>query len=141
MFKFKFIIAKEPFGVGTRTAFAVNLASAQFNGQLKAEQGQLNLGIENAVAARYEIRGTLLGHDEGGSKKPIALLMTAQWLEPGQGSLSFDWPVELIELSGLKAPFLIKGVALKNQSLMATVQRVEGGIMLSEIPTVLSDLR
>ncbi len=121
------------------TAFAVNLASAQFNGQLEAAQGRLVLGIENISAARYEISGTLMGYDNKGNKKPIALMMAAQWLEAGQTSLSFDWPNELIKASGYQAPFVISGVALKNQSLMAPVQRVEQGIMLSELPAELSD--
>ena len=118
------------------TAFAINIASAQFNGQLKADGGQVNVGIENVLGARYEISGTLLGYDREGNQKPIALMMSAQWLEAGQTSLSFDWPVALIKSSGLKAPYEITQLALKNQSLMAPVQRVEGGILINEIPEI-----
>ncbi len=123
------------------TAFAMNLASAQFNQQLKLENGQLSLGIENGTAGRYEIRGTLLGHDEQGSQKPIALMMTAQWLAAGDQSLAFDWPTDLIKMSGLQAPFVVAEIELKNQSLMAPVQRVEAGVMITQLTESMDDLK
>ena len=123
------------------TAFAVNLASAQFSGELSVNRGQLNFGIQNVLAARYEISGTLLGHDEKGQKQPIALMMVAQWLEAGQTSLSFDWPVGLVKSSGLKPPFVISQLALKNQSSMVPVQRMEAGVEISALPVELTDIK
>jgi len=114
------------------SAFAVDLSSAQFDGNLGFEKNLLNVGIDNALAGRYEIRGTLLGHDANKGLQPIALMMTAQWLKAGSQTLAFDWPTDLVESSGLQPPFLIKGVELKNQSLMAPVQRIESGIKLDQ---------
>ncbi|WP_223788110.1 DUF4785 domain-containing protein [Marinicella meishanensis] len=123
------------------TAFAVNLPSAQFDGQLQANGQQLELGIDNALAGRYEIRGTLLGTDAQGQAQPIALLMTAQWLSAGSHRMAFDWPTELVAQSGLQAPFTVLDVELKNQSLMAPVQQVQAGFTLGEAPVALFDPR
>ncbi len=123
------------------TAFAVNLASAQFNGELDFTSEQLKFGIENALAARYEIRGTLMGHNEKGQKRPIALMMTAKWLEPGQTSLSFDWPTELVQSSGLTAPFEVTQLALKNQSSMVPVQRLATGVIMDELPETMTEMK
>lgn len=123
------------------TAFAVNLPSAQFDGQLHVNGQQLELGIDNALASRYEIRGTLLGTDAQGQVQPIALLMTAQWLSAGTHRMAFDWPSQLVTESGLQAPFTVAEVELKNQSLMAPVHQVKGGFSLSEAPAALFDPR
>ncbi len=109
------------------TSFAVTVPTAQFNGQLNMSDTEITLGVENLLAARYEINGLLMGHDKAGQQKPIAMLMSADWLKQGTHNISFELPQELIKTSGLVAPFVVKNVSLKNQTLMSPVQEVTAG--------------
>lgn len=109
------------------SSFAVTVPTAQFTGQLNMTDTEITIGVENLLAARYEINGLLMGHDKAGQQQPIAMLMSADWLDKGTQSLSFELPQELIKSSGLVAPFVVKDVNLKNQSLMSPVQNVTAG--------------
>jgi len=113
------------------SAFAVSVPTAQFNGQLKLNTDEIMLGIDNKMASRYEASGLLIGHDKAGNPKPIAMLMTADWLKPGKNTLNFKLPQDLINESGLSAPFIVTDLNLKNQSLMAPVQQIASGFQFS----------
>ncbi|MGJ8663757.1 MAG: DUF4785 domain-containing protein, partial [Marinicella sp.] len=58
------------------SAFAVAVPTAQFNGQLKFSGTEIELGVNNEMASRYEANGVLMGHDKAGNQHPIAMLMT-----------------------------------------------------------------
>ena len=109
------------------SAFAVSVPTAQFNGQLTLSKAGINLGVNNILSSRYEASGILMGHDDAGNPQPIAMLMTADWLKQGEATLSFKLPQDLINESGLQAPFLVSQLSLKNQSLMAPVQQINSG--------------
>ncbi len=123
------------------TAFAVNMATARFSGKLQIAEQKISLGIENVLPARYEIRGLLYGMDALGEKQPIALMMSAKWLDAGVSDINFDLPLNLIEQSGLKAPFTVEHLELKNQTDMVPVQMVNNGFKMTEFPTQLRDYR
>jgi hypothetical protein len=123
------------------TAFAVNMSTARFSGSLGMNEKQISVGIENALPARYEIRGVLYGTDHSGEKQPIALMMSAKWLNAGDDSISFDLPFALIEQSGLKAPYMVQQMELKNQTDMVPVQMEAGGFQITELPAQASDFR
>jgi len=121
------------------TAFAVNLATATFNGDLKTINDSLLIGIDNAQPSRYEVRGVLSGFDVSGEKQAIALLMSAKWLETGHSNIELKLPLALIKESGLTAPFVIEQMSLKNQSLMAPVQHLTEGITIKQLPKIINN--
>lgn len=123
------------------TAFAVNLPSARFNGELKMDQQLIRLGIDNAMPARYGISAVLAGYNSAGEKQPIALLMSAQWLDAGKASLAFEWPADLVSESGLQGPFVVEQLSLKNQSVLAPVQTVAAGFVVADLTKELKDMR
>jgi hypothetical protein len=123
------------------TAFAINLPSARFNGELSMDQQLIRLGVDNAMPARYGISGVLTGVNKQGEQQPIALMMSAQWLEAGQTNLAFEWPAELVAASGLQAPFTVEQLALKNQSLLAPVQTVARGFRIQDFSSQVNDLK
>lgn len=123
------------------TAFAVHMPTAQFNGQLSNVAKKLAIGIEVATPSRYEISGVLMGLNENQEKQPIALMMSAKWLEAGVDAIQFDLPVELMKQSGLTAPYSIEQVSLKNQSLMVPVQSVSQGIRIDALDESVLDQR
>lgn len=116
------------------TAFAVNMATARFSGELTMTDKQLGIGIENSMPSRYEVRGVLYGLDDLGEQQPIALMMAAKWLKKGQSTIQLELPLNLIDQSGYQGPYHIQQLELKNQSLMAPVQLVEQGIRLVSLP-------
>lgn len=105
------------------SAFAVNLPVAQFNGHLNLIGHQLHLGINTTLASRYEVSTVLTGQNKSGKPQPIALLMSAQWLEKGTQNIALKLPQKLIEKSGLMPPYNFTQLQLKNQSLMTPVQQ------------------
>lgn len=112
------------------SAFAVSLPVAQFNRQLTVQNQGLKMGLDVAVAGRYEVSAVLSGIHASGEKQPIAMLMSAAQLNKGQTSLSLDLPKDLISQSGLNGPFVVDHISLKNQSLMVPVQQLSAGIQL-----------
>ncbi|MEZ5471164.1 MAG: hypothetical protein R3E90_05240 [Marinicella sp.] len=123
------------------TAFAVNMATARFSGSLGMDEKQISVGIENALPARYEIRGILYGTDHSGDKQPIALMMSAKWLNTGDDAMSFELPINLIEQSGLKAPYTVEQLELKNQTDLVPVQMEINGFEITELSSQVSDFR
>ncbi len=125
------------------SAFAISLPLARVNQQLNVQNDTLKMGLDVAVAGRYEISAVLSGMDSQGVKKPIAMLMSAAQLNKGQANLSLDLPQDLIRQSGFKGPFVVDHINLKNQSLMVPVQQLNAGIQLMPVnrPIDQSDLR
>ncbi len=117
-----------------QSGFAVTHNSAAFNGRLALEQQQLSIGITASLAGRYEVKGVLYGHDSSGQARPLAMLMSANWLQAGDHNIPLALDQNLITQSGLNAPFELRNVQLFNQSLMAPVQTVEQGIAINALP-------
>jgi len=122
-----------------QTAFAVNLPVAGFTGRLEARldktgSPQVRIGINVAREGRFEVSGILFGHDANGKAEPFAVAQSAAWLPSGKQSLDLPIDAGLLASSGLKAPFEIRQVQLKDQSRLAPVQTVVEGITLSALP-------
>ena len=114
-----------------QTSFAVNLNTAQFNGQLTVSDYNIKVGIEVGHEGRYEVRGVLMGTDANSLEiKPIAMTMSAAWLNVGDKSIDLKIDDKMIQESGLIAPFSIKNVQLSNQTYLAPVQTIKQGINL-----------
>jgi hypothetical protein len=115
------------------TAFALSLPTARINQQMAVNNHVLKLGLDVAVAGRYELSGVLSGINNQGEKQPIAMLMSAAQLNKGQVALNLDLPQDLIHQSGFKGPFVVDHINLKNQSLMVPVQQLSSSIQLRPI--------
>ncbi|MCB1035689.1 MAG: DUF4785 family protein [Acidobacteria bacterium] len=119
---------------GGRTAFQVSLPTARLEGtaDVTREGGGLavRMGVETAVAGRYEIRGVLYGTDAEGQLKPFAVGHSAAWLGAGRGDVTLTFEKELLSGSGLAAPFEIRDLRLLDQGRMGLLQRQERGLAL-----------
>ncbi len=111
-----------------QTSFAVNLKTAEFTDNLRMSSDNLQVGINVGLEGRYEVRGVLMGTNGTGELQPIAMTMSANWLEAGQSSISLPLDAKIIAESGLSAPFAIKNLQLINQTYLAPVQTIKDGI-------------
>ncbi|QYJ85941.1 DUF4785 family protein [Shewanella mesophila] len=76
------------------------------------------LDLQIANPGRYELSAVLVGTDANGEARNILRSQSALWLEQdGQVSLAFD--ADTIIASGLKAPFFLQALELKDQGQMA----------------------
>jgi hypothetical protein len=103
-----------------RTAFAVSLPTARLSGeamQSRRGDGSLNLdvGIEAAVGARYELRGVITGMARDGSSVALAVTHAAAWLEPGTGSIELAVDAALMKRNDVGAPYQIRDLRLIRQ--------------------------
>lgn len=112
------------------SAFVLSLPTARINQQMTVQNHTLKLGLDVAVAGRYEVSGVLSGINAQGEKQAIAMLMSAAQLNKGQADLTLDLPQDLIRQSGFTGPFVVDHINLKNQSLMVPVQQLSAGIQL-----------
>ena len=115
-----------------QSSFAVHMNTARFSGALNSNKNSLDIGVEVAQAGRYEVRGVLMGTDRQGQLQPLAMLMSARWLNAGNGNISFDLEPVANKNAAFTAPFVIRQIQLTNQSLLAPVQSVNSGITLSQ---------
>ena len=106
-----------------RTAFAVSQPTARLTGKIDLDGFRSSLGLEIAVAGRYEIRGLLYGTDARGRQLPLAVGNSAAWLEPGAANLGLDFDPMLVAESGLGAPFMVKDLRLLHQNRMSLLHR------------------
>ncbi len=117
-------------------SFAVAVPTAQFNGQLTLLDNSVSLGIDVAQAGRYSVRGVLTGLDSEGVRRPLAHLSSADWLEVGSAGISVPLDGLQIAESGLQPPYQIKGLHLLNLTLLAPVQQLQEGLLISEAPAI-----
>lgn len=128
-----------------RTAFAVAVPTARLTGEAAvaaapggggrhgATGGDLAiaLGVETAVAGRYEIRGTLWGTDAAGALRPLAVAHSAAWLEPGSGTLELRFGGDLLAPSPLGAPYELRDLRLVDQGRMGLLHRQARGLAVT----------
>lgn len=116
-----------------QSSFSVNLNTARFTGALNLSKQKLNFEIETVLDGRYEIRGILMGTDANGSVKPMAVMMSANWLKAGKQKLSFNIAnTNITQHDYLTAPFYIEQLELRDQSRMASIQKVNSGVQFSQ---------
>lgn len=122
-----------------RTAFAVALPTARLAGSIeiggKSGEGLRTitaaLGVQTAVAGRYEVRGTLYGTDAAGQLKPLATAHSADWLEAGSGVLKLRFHRKVFEGSDLGAPFEVRDLRLIDQGRMGLVEHHQNGFAIA----------
>lgn len=128
-----------------KTAFSITLPTARLNHQVSlnqrsaAPQGivssgpkglHFELGIEAAVAGRYEVSGILYGTSKTGQSLPISMAQTAQWLNPGQGQIKLVFGQDILSDSSLKAPYQVRHLTLKDQSRLSLLQTRQQGFQI-----------
>lgn len=85
--------------------------------------------LELADAGRYALSAVLTGTDSNGKEVAIHSSEAARWFE-ASNSLTLPLSRELIERSGLKAPFQIRELELKDQGQMATLSFQDKALQL-----------
>lgn len=115
--------SKQPFRRTARTAFAVSQPTARFSGKVATDGTSATLGLEVAVAGRYEVRALLYGTDDLGTLQPLAVGNSAAWLEPGATSATLEFDPDLIADSGLNPPFVVRDLRLFHQNRMSLLHR------------------
>ncbi|MCZ4337977.1 DUF4785 domain-containing protein [Shewanella colwelliana] len=76
------------------------------------------LDLQIANSGRYELSAVLVGTDASGAVGNILRSQSALWLE-GDGQVSLRFDRDTIIASGLKAPFFLQALELKDQGQMA----------------------
>lgn len=119
-----------------RTAVAVVVPTARLDGRLQRQATRrsggltLDLGIEVATEGRYELRGVLFGNDADGRPVPVGVAHAANWLAPGQASLSLSFPADA--LAGLSAPWQLRDLRLTDQSAVAVIERRDRAAVITD---------
>lgn len=115
-----------------RTAVAVSRASARLNGNVQklAQNSRgggitLRVGVQAAVASRYQLAGVLFGTRANGTLAPIAAAHAANWLEAGNGSIDLPFDAASLSASGIGAPYELRDLRLINQADMSLLERRE----------------
>lgn len=114
-------------------AFAVNVNTATFNGNLELKTEGLYMGLTVAEAGRYSVRGVMLGMTESGDQKPMLFVDTANWLKEGEQTILLPVDHQVIKQSGLNPPYQIKGLELMNMTYLAPVQSVVDGVIINTL--------
>ena len=115
-----------------RSAFAVSVASARLTGLIDRPTGMakdrgltLSVGIQAAMASRYQLAGTLYGTRSDGSLVPAAVAHSAAWLGVGTASITLNFDGSSMTESQLKAPYELRDLRLINQADMSLIERRE----------------
>lgn len=107
-----------------RTSFSVGVPTARLAGHAQPHVSgaglQVTLGVDAAVAGRYELRGVLYGRAADGSMQPFATAHAARWLD-GSGSIALQFGPDLLS-RGLPAPWELRHLELIDQGRMWTLE-------------------
>lgn len=118
---------KTAFDLAIPTARIINaqlMPAALLQDESKQDDSlSLAVQLETAVAGRYEISGTLYGHNSNGQLLPIAMTQAANWLDNGMQSLPLRFASDVVSGSGLTGPFEIRNLQLKDQSRMGLLHK------------------
>ncbi|WP_299011193.1 DUF4785 domain-containing protein [uncultured Shewanella sp.] len=107
-----------------KTAFKAFVNSAKITDKIQIiyhnKQAQyLLLNLDIANEGRYEVSAILSGTDKSGQSQAILTTQAASWLTLDNSQLKLMLDPKLIQASGLKAPFTLSALELKDQSQMA----------------------
>lgn len=120
-----------------RDAFAVSVATARLDGSMEriANPGkdsgvQLRIGIESAVASRYQLAGVLYGTRTDGRLAPVAMAHSASWIAAGNGTIDLRFEAGALQQAGVGAPYELRDLRLINQADMSLLERRERAAVL-----------
>ncbi len=114
--------------------FSVAPPLARLDGSVKAELNDgltLDIGVETAVAGRYQLNGQVFGTRADGTLAPIAQAQVAGSLPAGSGNLQLKVDRSILAASGLDAPFEVRGLELLDQGRMFRLQRQQDALRIT----------
>lgn len=118
-----------------RTAFAVSVPVARFDGTVTRNDGAdkhelaLRIGVETAMASRYQASAVLYGTGADGQLHPAAIAQSATWLERGKSSLDLRYDAASLA-TALGSPWELRDLRLVNQADMGVLERRERALFL-----------
>ncbi|NVK22923.1 MAG: DUF4785 family protein [Kangiellaceae bacterium] len=108
-----------------RVPFAYTYQTAKFAGSAQLMGAADNLTAMVPVQAvsdgRYEVRGVLYATNHKGQRVPVMVTHSAANLSAGNGAIVMQFDTALLAKSGLKAPFSLDQVQLRDQTQMAVL--------------------
>ena len=120
-----------------RTAFHAAPATAKFTGGVTLDAPRegavrMNFDVQVSAASRYNVGAMLYGTDDTGTLLPLAMAQSAAWLEAGTRAIEVRFDAALIEGSGLRAPFEVRGLTLTNQGNLAVMEERERALRINK---------
>lgn len=109
-----------PFAFAEKTAKLS--ASATMFGQKQSPKASVPISVK--TDGRYEVRAILYGTDASGNLKPAMMTHSAANLAAGEGAIIIDFDSNILQKSGLSAPFEVRNVELRDQSKMALIDEM-----------------
>ncbi len=115
---------------------ALNIAPAiaRFNGQVNLSRSagvSLDLGIDAVAAGRYQVNAELMGTNKSGQLQTIAVVQSAAVLGARGGNIRLDIDQELLNASGLGAPFEVHNLMLLDQGRMYLLEQRERALRIA----------
>jgi len=108
---------------------------ARFSGQAIATLDDgltLQVGVESAVPGRFQLNGQIFGTAADGSLKPLAMSQSAAVIEGRAGSIQLQVSSDMLQASGLRAPFEVRNLELLDQGRMFVLQRQQRALLLED---------
>ncbi len=116
-------------------AFSIAPPIARLNeqaarGQSSGQGVELILGVETAVAGRYQVNAEVLGTNAHGELEPFAFMQSAAELDAGEGQIELSLDPDVIRSSGLSAPFEVRNLQLLDQGRMYLLEQRAHGLRI-----------
>lgn len=112
-------------GIGAATARLDHSASASMDRGLT-----IDFGVEVVTAGRFQMSAQVWGTDASGELRPLAMTQSAAVLAPGANQLQVEVPSDLLQASGLVAPFEVRGIELRDQGRMSLLETRHAGLVI-----------
>ncbi|NQZ11833.1 MAG: DUF4785 family protein [Algicola sp.] len=106
-----------------KIAFALSPDTADLNKLslifVNKNKATASIGLTVKTAGRFEVRGTLYGHDAQGNLQPLMETHSAQNFSAGKQAINIQFNQQILAKSTLKAPYVLKNVRLFDQTRMS----------------------
>lgn len=120
-----------------KTAFKQFVPSAKIQQQVNTRWREgiplsIDFTLDIAEEGRFALSGYLTGRDASGQDKMILKTESANWLTLDDSAMSLKLDPQLIQESGLSAPFKLMGLELKDQGQMARLSYQQEALILQQ---------
>jgi len=96
----------------------------------------ISLGVEAAVAGRYQVNAEVHGTDALGHLQGLAMVQSAAVLDAGDGRIRLDVPADLLIESGLQPPYEIRNLELLDQGRMQVLESRQRAMKIDTARTI-----
>ncbi|MBE7213656.1 DUF4785 family protein [Shewanella benthica] len=120
-----------------KTAFKQFVPSAKIQQQVNTRWREgvpvsIAFNLDIAAQGRFALSGYLTGSDASGQDKTILKTESANWLTLDNSAMLLKLDPQLIQESGLSAPFKLMGLELKDQGQMARLSYQQEALILEQ---------